>query len=187
MLRLITLLCLGISTVAFGQASPAPAKPGAPAQPPAKVTLAQVMDRQLTSLEGEFVPAAEAMPENKFNFVPTQGEFKGVRTFALQVKHVAQTNYVTFSALLGEKLPATVDPKEDNGSEKLTSKAEIIKFLKDSFALGHRTTRGARKNCVSVGRITATRFPCRRHTSQRSGHPLRRTGRSVRWPARCRA
>jgi hypothetical protein len=78
------------------------------------------------------------MPDDKFSFVPTQGEFKGVRTFALQVKHVAQTNTLLFSGLLGEKLPAGVDPRDDNGPEKLTSKADILKFLKDSFALGHR-------------------------------------------------
>jgi hypothetical protein len=100
------------------------------------------MDRQLSILESEFVPAADAMPEDKFNFAPTQGEFTGVRTFALQIKHVAHTNFLLFSGLLGEKLPANVDPKEDNGPDKMTSKAEIMKYLKDSFAMGHRAMQG---------------------------------------------
>jgi uncharacterized damage-inducible protein DinB len=145
MRHLIATLCLGLATLAAGPAWSAPNKPAAPArpaapsdQPPPKLTIAQILDRQLTGLEKEFVSAAEAMPDDKFNFAPTQGEFKGVRTFALQVKHVAQTNVVLFSGLLGEKLPAGVDPKDDNGPDKLTSKAEILKFLKDSFALGHR-------------------------------------------------
>ncbi len=142
---LIATLCLSLATVAVGQAWSAPNKPAAPAkpapaadQPPPKLTVAQIMDRQLTGLEKEFVPAAEAMPDDKFGFAPTQGEFKDVRTFALQIKHVAHTNFELFSALLGEKPPANVDPNEDNGPAKMTSKADILKYLKDSFAMGHR-------------------------------------------------
>jgi hypothetical protein len=164
MRTLSTLVCFGLgigfglATTAFAQPKPAasakpapaakPATPAAPAagtaakpsEPPPKPTVATIMDRQLTALEHEFVPAAEAMPDAKFNFAPatTQGEFKGVRTFALQVKHVAATNYVIFSGILGEKLPANIDPKQDNGPDAMTSKADIVKFLKDSFALGHR-------------------------------------------------
>jgi hypothetical protein len=145
MRHLIAPLCLSLATFAVGQAWSAPDKPAAPAkpapapdQPPPRLTIAQIMDRQLTALEKEFVPAAEAMPDDKFGFAPTQGEFKSVRTFALQIKHVAHTNFMEFAGLLGEKLPANVDPKEDNGPDKMTSKAEILKYLKDSFAIGHR-------------------------------------------------
>jgi len=49
------------------------------------------------------VPAADAMPEDKYSFAPTNGEFKGVRTFAQQVKHVAATNYLVASGILAEK------------------------------------------------------------------------------------
>jgi len=151
MRTLIATVCFALATAAsgqaaFGQGTPAPApKPGAAAKPaakpPEKVTVAQIMDRQLSALEGDFVPAAEAMPEDKFGFAPTQGEFKGVRTFALQVKHVAHTNLAIFSLMLGEKLP-NFDPNEDNGPEKMTSKADIIKYLKDSFEMGHRAMKG---------------------------------------------
>ena len=44
----------------------------------------------------EVVGAAEAMPADKYDFVPTTGEFKGVRTFGQQVKHLAQANYEFF-------------------------------------------------------------------------------------------
>ncbi len=134
----IAILCLAFATPAFAQGAPPAPKPAARPAAPEKLSVAQIMDRQLSALESDFVPAAEAMPDDKFNFAPTQGEFKGVRTFALQIKHVAHTNFVVFAMLLGEKLPPNVDPKEDNGPDKMTSKADIIKYLKDSFAMGHR-------------------------------------------------
>ncbi len=48
---------------------------------------------------------ADKMPEDKFEFVPSNGEFKGVRSFAQMVKHVAVDNYMNGAALLGEKVP----------------------------------------------------------------------------------
>ena len=53
------------------------------------------------------------MPENKYDFAPTNGEFKGVRTFAEQLKHVAATNYLVGAAILGEKPP--VDTNGEKG------------------------------------------------------------------------
>ena len=66
-------------------------------------------------MENEFVPAADAMPEDKYNFAPTNGEFKGVRTFAQQVKHVAAVNYMIGSSILEEKPP--VDTGGESGPE----------------------------------------------------------------------
>ncbi len=77
------------------------------------------------------MPAAEAMPDDKFNFAPTQGEFKGVRTFAQQVKHIAAVNYMFGAAILSEKPP--VELGSENGPDSMTSKADCVKFLKDSF------------------------------------------------------
>ncbi|HEV2117101.1 MAG TPA: DinB family protein [Terriglobales bacterium] len=101
------------------------------------LTVAQQMDFLLSGVEKEFVSAADAMPEDKYNFAPTNGEFKGVRTFSQQVKHVAAVNYLVFSDMLGEKPPANIGG--ENGPDSMTSKADIMKFLRDSFALGHRT------------------------------------------------
>ncbi len=39
--------------------------------------------------EGQFLSVAEAMPEAKYSFIPSGGNFEGVRSFAEQVKHVA--------------------------------------------------------------------------------------------------
>jgi hypothetical protein len=43
-------------------------------------------------VEHDFTSLAEAMPENKWNFRPTKGQFNGVRTFAEEIKHVACAN-----------------------------------------------------------------------------------------------
>jgi uncharacterized damage-inducible protein DinB len=99
-------------------------------------TVTQVLDHTVSNLEHDFVPAAEAMPEDKFSFAPTNGEFKGVRTFAQQIKHVATVNYMFGAAILGEKPP--VDTRDEEGPASMTSKAEIIKYLKDSFAYVHK-------------------------------------------------
>lgn len=99
-------------------------------------TVAKVLDSRIAGVEGEFVPAAEAMPEDKYSFAPTNGEFKGVRNFAQQVKHVAAVNYMFGAAILVEKPP--VELGGENGPDSLTSKADIVKFLKDSFAYVHK-------------------------------------------------
>ena len=99
-------------------------------------TIAQVLDRGVTGVENEFVPAADAMPEDKYSFAPTSGEFKGVRTFAEQVKHVAAVNYMVSAAILEEKPP--VELGGENGPDSMKTKADIEKFLKDSFAYVHK-------------------------------------------------
>jgi uncharacterized damage-inducible protein DinB len=99
-------------------------------------TVTQVLDRSVTNMEHEFVPAVEAMPEDKFGFAPTNGEFKGVRTFAEQVKHVAAVNYIFGAAILSEKVP--VDVGDESGPASLKTKAEIVTYLKDSFAYVHK-------------------------------------------------
>ncbi len=104
-------------------------------------TLASVIDREISAVEKEVLDAAEAMPEDKFNFSPESlnlpgANYQGVRTFAGQVRHIAASNYFIWSPLAGEKLPANL--KDGNGPDDVKTKAEILAFLKDSFALGHR-------------------------------------------------
>jgi uncharacterized damage-inducible protein DinB len=104
-------------------------------------SIASSVNREVSIVEREFVSVAEAMPDDKFNFTPEtlniQGsDYKGVRTFAKEVKHVASTNFQLYAAVTGEKSP--YDISADDGPDSMKSKAEIIKFLKDSFAAGHR-------------------------------------------------
>jgi uncharacterized damage-inducible protein DinB len=99
-------------------------------------TVTEILDRTVLNLEHEFVPAADAMPEDKFGFAPTNGEFKGVRTFAQQIKHVAAVNYELGAALLEQKPP--VDIGDEEGPASVTSKADILKYLKESFEYVHK-------------------------------------------------
>ena len=46
----------------------------------------------LHSVRRQITSVAEAMPADKYSFQPTEGQFKGVRTFGQQVKHLAATN-----------------------------------------------------------------------------------------------
>jgi DinB superfamily len=104
-------------------------------------SIAAVIDREITAVEKQITDAADAMPENKFNFSPENlniagGDYKGVRTFALQIRHIAASNYAIWSSLTGDQFPK--DFYGGNGPETITTKAAILKFLKDSFALGHK-------------------------------------------------
>ena len=114
-----------LSGIALAQAKPAEPR-----------SVSQILEHSVTNVEHEFVPAADAMPEDKYSFAPTSGEFKGVRTFAQQVKHVASVNYILGSGILGEKPP--VDPMGENGPDSIKTKADIMKYLKDSFAYLHK-------------------------------------------------
>src|SRR5215831_13080278 len=77
------------------------------------------------------VSAADAMPADKYPFAPTDGEFKGVRTFGQQVKHLAAANYILSAAALGEEPPA--DAGDETGPEAVRAKAEILDYLNGSF------------------------------------------------------
>jgi uncharacterized damage-inducible protein DinB len=116
------------STLAFAQAA-APAKPAVGTL----ISPSESYGKLLSGMEQEFVSAAEAMPEDKYNFAPpvSAGEFKGVRTFGEQIKHVAEANYYFFH----DPTKPLVDNRAD--IEKLKTKADIVKALKDSFVLAH--------------------------------------------------
>jgi hypothetical protein len=147
-MRILPLLAVLVFTVAIsGQSTKSAAAATAPqAQQSqqsqhAPPTIASAVDREISSIEKEIVDAAEAMPEDKFNFSPESlnipgSDYKGVRTFAVQVKHVAASNYAIWSPLTGDKFPENF--MGGNGPSDLKTKTDIIKFLKDSFALGHK-------------------------------------------------
>ena len=130
------LICLLIPLLAlhvFGQSLNPPQAQAA--------TVASAVDREITTVEKEITEAAQAMPEDKFNFSPESlnipgANYKGVRTFALQVKHIAASNFAIWSQITGDKFPK--DYMGGNGPENFKSKADILKFLQDSFALGHK-------------------------------------------------
>ena len=145
---LLAILSLSIGAFAQGGAKPAaPATSPAPqaqASPATPSTFASLVDRQVSTYEKNVVDAAEAMPADKFDFTPASlnipgAAYKDVRTFAQLVKHTATANYRLWTNITGEKMPENI--KGTNGPDELKTKAEIIQFLKDSFAVGHRAAK----------------------------------------------
>ena len=139
----LAVLIVSVAALPHGakNAAAASAPPPQQSQQPSAPTIASALDREISGVEKQIVDVAEAMPEDKYNFSPETlnipgADYKGVRTFAVQVKHVAASNYFIWSPLTGDKLPEGL--KDGNGPENLKTKADIIKFLKDSFALGHK-------------------------------------------------
>jgi len=106
------------------------------AQTNASVTR-KVLEGELTMVERELVPLAEAMPAHNFSFAPTQGSFDNARTFGQQASHIAAVIYACAAAVLGEKNPIDMGPNE-NGPATLKTKDDVVKFLKDSIAYAHK-------------------------------------------------
>ncbi len=98
--------------------------------------------------EKAVISAADAMPADKYGFAPTDGEFKGVRTFGQMVKHVSAANYILASAALGEEPPA--DAGDELGPESIRTKAEIIDYLKGSFSRLDKAIEAIGQNNVPV-------------------------------------
>lgn len=101
-------------------------------KPVERRTSAQALEILFNIVEKNIVSAGEAMPANKYPFAPVDGEFKGVRTFAQQLKHLAATNYILGAAALGEKAPE--DAGDEMGPENARTKPEIMEYVRESFA-----------------------------------------------------
>src|SRR5262249_30591682 len=56
--------------------------------------------------------------------------------FAEEVRHVAASNFILWGAVTGDKSP--IESTDTNGPASLKTKGEIIRYLKDSFAVGHK-------------------------------------------------
>ncbi|MGC2742067.1 MAG: DinB family protein [Candidatus Angelobacter sp.] len=146
MFCLLAILSLSIGAFAQGGAKPAApaASPAPQASPAPPATFASLVDRQVSQYEKNVVEAAEAMPADKFDFTPASlnipgAAYKDVRTFAQLVKHTAAANYRLWTNVTGEKMPENI--KGTNGPDELKTKEQIMQFLKDSFAVGHRAAK----------------------------------------------
>ena len=93
-----------------------------PADPPSKVVVDSWNDigRKLTAM-------AEDFPEDKYDFKPTPAQ----RSFVEQMLHAAGANYYFTTTLTGQK-PPEGDPKRDS----IKSRADLVAFVKKSFADG---------------------------------------------------
>lgn len=104
-------------------------------------SLTPAVERLFTKIESDILTAAEAMPEDKFDFTPEslkieKSNFKDVRTFGGQILHLATDNIFMWSAITGDSVRADIE--DVNGPKTLKTKKEIIEYLKSSFAIGHK-------------------------------------------------
>jgi uncharacterized damage-inducible protein DinB len=97
--------------------------------------IADSVGASLTHTEARFIEIAEAMPESKYSFIPTAGAFKDARSFGEQIKHVACANIAFFNQIEGKIPPPGC---EKGGPSPAKTKAELIKYLHDSFDYGKR-------------------------------------------------
>jgi len=102
-------------------------------------TPAKAIMRTFEFQEYDVRSAAEAMPEEKWDFRPAAGMFKNerpefgpaeVRTFAEQVKHVACSNFAFAAELEGTKPP---DACDKGGPSPAKTRKELLVYLRDSF------------------------------------------------------
>ncbi len=144
------LCCLVIPTLLQSQDASKPSEQGTAAQAPTAVNSAPAVkekdvpaeERPKTLVDAinvtwmdeqrDFMSLADAMPDGKWSFKPAHGEFKDVRTFAKMVKHVAGANEGFAKEMRGEPAPERC---ESGGPNPAKSKAEIMKYLRDSFAM----------------------------------------------------
>jgi uncharacterized damage-inducible protein DinB len=93
---------------------------------------ADVMLKQVESIEKSLTGIATEMPAEKYDFAPTDGAFRGVRSFAKQIKHAASVHHLVAATLLGE--PVTSDMSDERGPDAVKTKAEVLEYLAESFS-----------------------------------------------------
>jgi len=98
-----------------------------PAVKPADPELKVVLD-SWNEVGRKLIAMAEDFPEDKYDFKPTPAQ----RSFAEQLLHAAGANYFFTNPVMGKEPPAAEDPKRD----QYKSKADIVAFVKKSFADG---------------------------------------------------
>ena len=140
--------CFTFISVCFGQ-QPSP--------------ISTAIERQFNKIESDIVSSAEKMPEDKFYFTPEtlnikNSDFKGVRTFAGQVMHLATDNILIWSAITGDSVRADIIGV--NGPESITTKADILKYLKSSFDEGRKAiSMVTEKNAMDMIEFRGRKLP----------------------------
>ena len=129
---LLTLLPVSVAQDSFSAPPKAPQRSFIGDVP---TTIADSVGETLKFAEGSFLSLAEAMPEDKYSFIPTAGKFDDARSFGEQVKHVACVQFALFNEFEGKKPPADC---ERGGPDPAKTKAELIKYLKSSFDYSNR-------------------------------------------------
>lgn len=126
------LIVFGVASTAVAQSKTPTESASRPAarQDDVPKSIADSIGGTLRFAEGNFLGVAEAMPDNLYSFVPTAGNFADARNFGEQLKHVACAQFAFFNEFEGKKPP---EDCEKGGHDPAKTKAELIKYLKDSF------------------------------------------------------
>lgn len=96
-------------------------------------------------MEREVLGLAQKMPADRYNFAPATGAppdatFEGVRTFALQVRHIATVLYQLSAGILDERPPVDIGAGDD-GPNSLQTKDQIIEYFQGAIAFAHKAAR----------------------------------------------
>ena len=131
----VVTLCFGLLATAGSSLAQQAASKASKQQDDVPKSISESVSGPLQFAEGSFLSVAEAMPEEKYGFIPTAGKFDDARSFGEQVKHVACAQFAFFNEFEGKKPP---DDCERGGHDPAKTKAELVKYLKDSFDYGNR-------------------------------------------------
>lgn len=131
LLSIVASAILGLSIAGESRGQTVPA-------PPTLSVPAKAMDALVVRFEHEMIKAAMSMPAEKYSFTPASlnivgAKFVKVRTFADEVKHVAQANYAISGNIEGMDLTLKM-----NAIDALKDKNEILAALEASFAEVHK-------------------------------------------------
>lgn len=116
----------------------------------------QGWDGEWTHVSKQLIALAEAMPEEKFAWRPGAG----VRSTSEVYMHIAYTNFylLTFT---GQKMPAELQQDAQTVEKTIISKAEVIKWLKQSLEAVKRahlaeTRQDLHRKVKALGGMTST-------------------------------
>jgi uncharacterized damage-inducible protein DinB len=121
MKRIALFVVLACLAAPLARAQAQDAKPGRTLSP------SQAVLESWNDIGRKLIAMAEDFPEDKYDFKPTPAQ----RSFAENLLHAAGANYFLTNSLKGEKMPEG-DPKR----EQYKTKADVVAFVKKSFADG---------------------------------------------------
>ena len=127
-LTISILLVLAISILGNGQAMPPAAEEHR--------TITQVLDRSVTNMQQEFTSGAEAMPDNKYDFAPKVTAVQGRPNFR-RTDPPRCRGELRIRRCHSER-ETTRDIGGENGPTSIKTKADILKYLADSFTYVHK-------------------------------------------------
>jgi len=97
------------------------------------MTISGVLDQSYARLERQLIQIAEQVPGQSYSFRPSPE----VRTFGEQLRHIGAVQWVVGAGIQGGDPPVDVGDG-DSGPLAMLVKADILAYVRDSFAFIHR-------------------------------------------------